>query len=65
MGIEELLLEKARHDGLQKGLQKGFQKDKQIVRNLIIKHGWTDEQITEVAEVSVDFVKKVRASLNL
>ena len=64
MGIEELLLEKARHDGFQKGLQEGLQKDKQIVRNLIIKHGWTDEQIAEVAEVSVDFVKKVRASLN-
>jgi predicted transposase/invertase (TIGR01784 family) len=60
MGIEELLLEKARHDGLQKGLQKG---KIQTIRNLIIKHGWTDEQIADVAEVSIDFVKKVRASL--
>lgn len=56
MGIEELLLEKARHDGV-------LEKNKQIVRNLITKHGRTDEQIADVAEVSVDFVKKVRASL--
>ncbi len=52
MGIEELLLEKAKHDGLKK-----------TIRNLIIKHGWTDEQIAGVTEVSADLVKKVRASL--
>jgi len=64
MGIEELLLEKARHDGLQKGLQKGrIEKDKQTVRNLILKLDLSDEQIADVAEVSTDFVKKVRASL--
>lgn len=57
MGIEELLLEKARHDGLKKGKE-------QTIRNLIVKHGWTDEQIADVAEVSTGFVKKVRTSLN-
>ena len=56
MGIEELLREKAKHDGLEKGKI-------QTIRNLIIKHGWTDEQIAGVTEVSADFVKKVRASL--
>ena len=56
MGIEELLLEKARHDGV-------LEKNRQIVRNLILKLDLSDKQIADVAEVSVDFVKKVRASL--
>ena len=60
MGIEELLLEKARHDGLQKGR---IEKDKQTVRNLILKLDLPVEKIAEVAEVSIDFVKKVRSSL--
>lgn len=64
MGIEELLLEKARHDGLKKGEKKGIRQGKeQTIRNVIIKHGWKDEQIASVTEVSVDFVKKIRTSL--
>lgn len=35
----------------------------QTIRNLILKHGWSDKQIADVAEVPVSFVKKIRASL--
>ena len=35
----------------------------QFVKNLIVKLGLTNEQAAEVAEVSIDFVEKVRADL--
>ena len=35
----------------------------EYIRNLILKLDFTDEQIEEVTEVSIDFVKKIRASL--
>lgn len=35
----------------------------EVVENLIVKLGLSDEQIAEVAEVTLDFVKKIRASL--
>jgi len=35
----------------------------QFVKNLIVKLGLTNEQAAEVAEVSIDFVVKVRADL--
>lgn len=36
-----------------------------VVENLIMKLGLTDEQIAEVAEVAVEYVKKVRAELKI
>ena len=68
MGIEEMILERARKEGLEKGLEKGIQKGKaegkaEVVSNLIIKMGMTDAQAADIAEVSVDFVKKVRKKL--
>lgn len=35
----------------------------EVVRNIIVKLGLTNEQAAEVAEVSIDFVEKVRADL--
>lgn len=34
-----------------------------VVENLIVKLGLSDEKAAEIAEVSIDFVQKVRADL--
>lgn len=63
MGIEEMILERARKEGLEmgleKGLEKGIQKGKaggkaEVVSNLILKMGMTDAQTADIAGVSVD-----------
>ncbi len=55
---------KAMKDGIEKGMQKGIEKGKeQFVKNLISKFGFTDEQAASAAEVSTNFVKRIRASL--
>ncbi|TAM97049.1 MAG: hypothetical protein EPN39_12235 [Chitinophagaceae bacterium] len=84
MGIREMVLERARKEGLEKGLEKGIEtglkkgrlkgreegleegkevKSYEVVKNLIVKMGMTDAQAADIAEVSVDFVKKVRRKL--
>ena len=60
MGIEELLLELAEKKGIEKGEQK---KSLGIVENLLLKLDLPDEEIALIAEVPLDFVKKVRAEL--
>jgi flagellar biosynthesis/type III secretory pathway protein FliH len=70
MGIEEMVLERAKkeglEDGMEKGIEKGIQKGKaEVVSNLIIKMGMTDAQAADIAGVSVDFVKKVRKKLKI
>lgn len=48
----------------RKGEAKGeSKKSHAVVENLIIKLGFTDEQAADVAEVDVEYVKKVRAEL--
>lgn len=45
-------------------MEKGAeQRSFDVVKNLIMKFGFNDEQAASAAEVSVDFVKKIRASL--
>ncbi len=58
---------KGREEGMEEGMEKGMEKGKtegkiEVVRNLIVKLGFTNEQVAEIAEVSVDFVRKVRSS---
>lgn len=49
----------------RKGETKGeAKKSHAVVENLIVKLGFTDEQAADVAEVDVDYVKKIRAELN-
>lgn len=69
---QEKAVQKGLKEGLQKGLQEGLQKGLQegeerksyeVVENLINKLGLSNEQIMDVAQVSLDFVKKVRAGL--
>ncbi|MFT4152353.1 hypothetical protein [Parafilimonas sp.] len=48
----------------EKGMEKGAeQKSYEVVKNLINKFGFNDQQAANAAEVSIAFVKKVRASL--
>ncbi len=47
--------------GEQRGLEKG---KTEVVRNLILKMNLSDERAAEIAEVPVDFVKKVKKTLN-
>ena len=53
----------------RKGEAKGettgeAKKSHAVVENLIVKLGFTDEQAADVAEVELDYVKKIRAELN-
>lgn len=57
-------LEYARREGEEKGIEKGAeQKSYNVVANLIQQLGLDDEAAAGVAEVSIDFVRKVRAAL--
>ena len=49
----------------KKAMEKGWKKEKsfKVVENLFIKLGLTDQQAADIAEVPVNFVKKIRASL--
>ena len=49
-----------RREGKEEGRIEG---KTEVVRNLIVKLGLTNEQAAEVAEVSIDFVEKVRTDL--
>ena len=46
------------------GERKGVEKARHtIVENLLTKLGFSDQEAAEIAEVSVDYVKEIRASL--
>lgn len=52
--------------GYKKGIEKGeIQKSRDVVENLIVKLGLSDEQTGDVAAVPIAFVVKVRRSLNI
>jgi len=64
MGTEQYLLEKAKNTGIQEGIRKGAELSKeQTVKNLITQLDLSDNQIAGIVEVSVDFIKKIRAEL--
>ena len=67
MGVIEVVKRQEREQGLQQGLQQGLEqleeKNYKVVANLIQQLGLDDQSAAEVAEVSVDFVRKVRAGL--
>ena len=54
----------AEKKGMEKGMEKGAeQKTREVVKKLINKLGFTDAQISDIAGVSIDYVKKIRLSL--
>jgi hypothetical protein len=63
MGVIEVVKRQEREQGLQQGLQQLEEKNYKVVANLIQQLGLDDQSAAEVAEVSVDFVRKVRAGL--
>ncbi|WP_316813768.1 hypothetical protein [Pedobacter heparinus] len=64
MGIMEAVREQILDEGIEKGIEKGeARKNHTFVENLIVKLGLSDEQAADVAEVTVDFVAKVREEL--
>ncbi len=64
MGIEELLLDRAKKQGLTQGLKREKQRrDREIVLNLLNHTDFSDEQIAKLAEVSKEYVVKLRKSL--
>ncbi|MGV8094281.1 MAG: hypothetical protein AB2L24_20675 [Mangrovibacterium sp.] len=56
MGIEELLLDRAKKQGMEK-------KSRKIVLNLLTHTDFSDEQIAKLTEVSKEYVQKLRRSL--
>ena len=60
MGIREMVLERAKKEGLEKGKEV---KSYEVVKNLIERMGMTDAQVADIAGVPVTFVKKVRKRL--
>ena len=63
-GIEEMVPERAKKEGLEKGLQKGKAEGKaEVVSNLLLKMAMTGAQAADIAGVAVDSVKKIRRKL--
>ncbi|OIN57020.1 hypothetical protein [Arsenicibacter rosenii] len=64
MGIQEMIIDRARKEGLQKGIEQGLETAKtSIVKNLILTMTVSDSQIAAIAEVPVAFVKNIRQEL--
>lgn len=62
MGIEEFLLERAKNEGEARMKEK---KEYSFVQSLIKDTDFNNERIASLASVSVSFVKKVRADLDV
>ena len=61
---DDVFYKKGQAIGEAKGRAIGEARGKAaVVENLLIKLGFSDEKAAEIAEVSVEFVKKVRASI--
>lgn len=61
MGIEELLLDRATKEGVQQGEEK---KSYEVVAKLISADRFTIAEIADYAQVSINFVQKIRAELS-
>ncbi|WP_036603066.1 hypothetical protein [Olivibacter sitiensis] len=64
MGITEYLLDRAKKEGSEKERAKAEAEKRNIVANLIQQLGLDDEAAAGIAEVSIDFVQKVRSDLD-
>jgi hypothetical protein len=57
-------IKKVAPGGLEKGEEEGQElQKKKLVLSLILQLGMSDEQASEVAQVSLSFVKEIRAEL--
>ncbi len=56
---------KAYERGFSIGFEEGFRRAKtSMVKNMIMKFDFSDRNIVDIAEVSMEFVQKIRAELN-
>jgi len=67
MGIEEYLLQRAKKEGLEEGREEGIEKGREeksitFVKSLLTNTDFDDEKIAALADVSVAFVKEVKAA---
>lgn len=65
MGIEQFLLERAKKEGIalgkEEGIELGIEKGKkELIRNLVLKTTFNNEQIAEIAGVSVALIEEIR-----
>jgi molybdenum cofactor biosynthesis enzyme MoaA len=64
MGIEELLLDRAEKQGVKQGMEQMKKEDhRKFTLNLLTHTDFSDEQIAKLAEVSKEYVAKLRKSL--
>lgn len=61
MGVIEVVKRQERQQGRRQGVE---QKSYEVVENLIVKLGLSDDQAADIAKVSISFVSKVRAELD-
>lgn len=62
---KDYLYRKGEAKGIEKGIEKGTEKKSyDVVENLITELGLTDDQIARIAEVSTDFIQKIRTDLD-
>jgi predicted transposase/invertase (TIGR01784 family) len=66
MSAYDLLIEKGMEKGMEKGINlENIRKTKTVVLNLFTKFpNWTDSQIAEIADTTVEFVQQMRTQLN-
>jgi predicted transposase/invertase (TIGR01784 family) len=61
---ERIGIEKGIEKGIKKGIEKGAEKARHtVIENLLTKLGVSDEKAAEIAEVSIEYVREIRASL--
>ncbi|PWK23318.1 putative YhgA-like transposase [Arcicella aurantiaca] len=61
MGIEEFVLDRERRVGLKKGIEiANKKKDTIFVKNLLEKTDFNDQQIADIANVTLEFIAKIR-----
>ena len=57
-------LRKSKEESREEGMKEGWARAKEDeVRRLILKTTFTDAQVAEIGEVTIDYVKKIHASL--
>lgn len=73
MGVEEIILDLAKKEGIvigiEKGIEQGIEKGtentkREFIENLTARATFSDEEIASLANVSLEFIKEVRSKKN-
>lgn len=64
MGVIEIVKKQEREKGKREGILEGIQEAKKdIVQNLIGRLSLSDEEISRIADVTIDYVRQIRAAI--